>query len=174
MNDGPIHERLRQILREGDPATQDAGLTPDEIHATRRTVLTAIPESRRRLGWLPLGIAGFAGTAALILLVLGPWHRPATVPRVPQAAPRMATVATPAPAPSEAPEPAVPSERPVKSPKPAQRRAVRPSQPPPANHDELMTMASLPETPASPVREIRFSTPGGTRIIWELSAGAVR
>jgi hypothetical protein len=171
MNDEPIHERLRQILREGDPAAQDAGLIPEEAHAMRRTVLTAIPESRRRLGWLPLGIAGFAGTAVLILLVLGLWHRPAMVP---PATPRMAIVATPVPAPSEAREPAVPSERPVKSPKPAQRRAVRPSQPPPANHDEPMTMASLPETPASPVREIRFSTPGGTRIIWELSSGAVR
>jgi hypothetical protein len=167
MND----DRLRQVLWKGDPAVQDAGLSPDEVHAMRRTVLTAIPESRRRLAWLPLGIAGFAGTAALILLVFGFWHRPAAVP---PAAPRMATVATPVPAPSETPEPVVPSERPVRNPRPPHRRAVRRPQPPPVRHDEPVTLASLPDEPASAVREIRFSTPGGTRIIWELSPGAAR
>jgi hypothetical protein len=165
MND----DRLRQILREGDSAVPDAGLSSDEVHAMRRTVLTAIPESRRRLGWLPLLTAG---TAVLILLVLvfGPWHRPRVSP---PAAPRMAAVATPAPAPPEAPEP-IPAEKPVKSSRPVHRRAVRPPQPPPVRHDDPATLASLPDEPASSVREIRFSTPGGTRIIWELSTGAAR
>jgi hypothetical protein len=169
MND----DRLRQVLWKGDPAVQDAGLSPDEVHAMRRTVLTAIPESRRWLAWLPLLTAG---TAVLILLALvfGPWHRPAVVPIVPPGAPRMATVVTPDLAPPESPEPAVSSEKLVKSPRPAHRRGVRRPQPPPVLHDEPMTMASLPDTLDSSIREIRFSTPGGTRIIWELSGGDAR
>jgi hypothetical protein len=166
MND----DRLRQILREGDPSAQDFELTPDEAHTMRRMVLTAIPESRRRLGWLPLLTAG-AVALILLALAIGPWHQQPE--KIPPAAPQMATVATPVPAPSETPEPAVPSERPVTNPRPPHRRAV-PTQAPPAPHDEPMTLASLPDTPASAVREIRFSTPGGTRIIWELSTDNAR
>ncbi|HEY2293264.1 MAG TPA: hypothetical protein VGM86_21400, partial [Thermoanaerobaculia bacterium] len=62
-------ERLRQILRQGDPAGEDAGLTPDEARAMRRTVLTAVPERKRRL--LPiLALAGAVATAALIAVLL--------------------------------------------------------------------------------------------------------
>ena len=164
MNDELIHERLRQVLRDGDPAAQEAGLTPDEVHAMRRAVLTSIPESRRRFAWLPVLATG---TAALIVLALifarTPGHRPpASLP----AAPQIAVIPTPVPAPPVLPAPAAPSQRSTKSVRPAHRRTVRPPQAPPARHDEPMTLASLPET--STVREIRFSTPCGTRIIWEL------
>jgi hypothetical protein len=158
-------DRLRQILREGDPAAQDAGLTPDEIHTLRRTVLNAIPESRRRFGGLPLLAAG---TAVLILLALvlafDPRHRQAMVP---PPAPRMATVTNPAPAPPAQEVVATPQGA-AKSPEPRHRHPPRLPQMPPAPRDTPVTVASLE------VREIRFSTPGGTRIIWELAANDAR
>jgi hypothetical protein len=162
MND----ERLRQILRHGDPASGDAGLTPDEVRALRRTVLTAIPERRRRLAWLP---AAAAAAMALLLLALAlrPWHGTPAPP------PRVAALPTPAPAPTIAPTiapvtaptpaaiaaTAAPSPEPPKRSRPARRRAVR---------EPRIALASLPEAREPAVREIRFSTPGGTRVIWQL------
>ena len=166
MNDELIHERLRQILRDGDPASLEPGLNPDEVHTMRRTVLNATSEPRRRFAWLPVLVAG---TAALILLALafGPWHRRTMAP---PAAPRMAAVPTPVPAPSGRPAPVVPSERPVKSPRRTRHHTLRPPRIPPAPpRDMPVTIASLPT-----VREIRFSTPGGTRIIWELPTNDAR
>lgn len=164
MND----DRLRQILRKGDPAAQDTELAPDEVHAMRRTVLTAIPESHRRLAWLSLLAAGAAGVLVLALVIaLGPWRRPSATPPT---APRMAATATPVPAPPAGPEPVVPLERPAKNPRRTHHHTPRlPRIPPVPPPDEPITIASLPA-----VREIRFSTPGGTRIIWELAAGDAR
>ncbi|MEA2602445.1 MAG: hypothetical protein QOF89_3437 [Acidobacteriota bacterium] len=156
MND----DRLSQLLREGDPAAQDAGLNPDEIHTMRRTVLTAIPESRSRLGWLPLA-AGIAGVIVLALLMArAPWRQP---PAAPPAAPQVAAVITPAPAPAVAPAP-----EPAKRSRPSHRRAVRAPKALPARPEALMTVASLPEKPEPATREIRFSTSGGTRVIWQM------
>src|SRR4051794_15943741 len=158
MND----ERLRQILRRGDPAGEDGGLTLDEARAMRRTVLTAVPERKRRL--LPIfALAGAVATAALIaVLLLRP--EPAKAPIPP---PRIAAAAAPpiAQAPVEpAPQPAQKEE---------DRRPVHRHHPPhhrlpavPAIHD---TLASL-ET-AETERQVQFSTPGGTRIIWILKSG---
>lgn len=157
-------DRLRQILREGDPAAQDAGLNSDEVHTMRRTVLTAIPESRRRLGWLPLLAAGMLVLA--LIIALGPWHRPTTTP---PAAPRLAAVITPAPTPA-----VVPSREPAKRSRPSHHRVVRAPQTLPIRHEAPMTVASLPETPESATREIRFSTSGGTRVIWELPVDGSR
>ena len=165
-------ERLRQILRQGDLAGED-GLTPDEARAMRRTVLAAVPERKRRL--LPaLALAGAAATAALIaVLLLRP--EPAQAPVLPPIPPpRIATVPAP-PAPPIAPAPVQPAPQPA--PKEEERRPVhshrqprhpiRPAAPePPAIHD---TLASL-ET-AETERQVQFSTPGGTRIIWILKSG---
>ncbi|HEY4563004.1 MAG TPA: hypothetical protein VIJ36_08490 [Thermoanaerobaculia bacterium] len=164
MND----ERLRQILRRGDPAGEDGGLTPDEARPMRRTVLTAVPERKRR--FLPVfALAGAAATAALLaVLLLRP--EPAQAPIPP---PRIATAPAP-PAPPIAQIPAEPTPRPAQ--KGEERRPVhryhsphhhRPAAPePPAIHD---TLASL-ET-AETERQVQFSTPGGTRIIWILKSG---
>ena len=152
MND----DRLRQILRQGDPAAEDSGLTPDEIHAMRRAVLTAAPEPRRRLAWLP---ALATGAAALLVLALaishGPWHETPAPPAPPV---RVAgAVPTPAPAPVVPVAPAAPPQEIVKVSRPARRLRLR-HHVPPAPPD-------LP-LPDSTVREVQFSTPGGTRIIW--------
>jgi len=163
MND----ERLRQRLREGDPATGENGLHPDEIHAMRRAVLAAAPEPRRRL--LPaLALAGAAAAAILIaLFALRPDpvqppapQRVAVVPAQPQA-PR---ALQPSPTRTKPPTPEEKKKRPLQ-----RRRHLR------AAPQETPTLAALepagnpPEEPG--IRQIQFSTPGGTRIIWTLTSG---
>lgn len=163
MNANTNPDRLRQALRQGDPAANEPGLTADEVHTMRRTVLTAIPEPRRQMAWFPVVATGAAALLAVALVIaFGPWHRP-PVPRSPI---QVAAVPTPAVAP---PPPSVPAPMPEKSSKPAHRRPVRARKTLPVRQDDApVLMASLP------VREIQFSTPGGTRVIWELSGKDVR
>ncbi|MFY9820008.1 MAG: hypothetical protein WAM82_01415 [Thermoanaerobaculia bacterium] len=168
MNANSNPDRLRQVLRQGDPAAQEPGLTADEVHAMRRAVLAAIPEPRRQV----LGLLGFPGvalaTAAALVLALavafGPWHR---TPAPSRPAPvRVAAVPNPAVTPSVPPATA---PVPVKTSRPAHRRPVRALKSLPVRQDDApLLRASLP------VREIQFSTPGGTRVIWELNTGVAR
>jgi hypothetical protein len=171
MNADTNPDRLRQALRQGDPAAQEPGLTADEVHTMRRAVLTAIPEPRRPMAWFPLVATGAAALLALALAVaFGPWHRP-SVPRSPI---QMAAVPVPAPAATPA-VPSVTAPVPVKISRPARRhpaRAVRAPKAlpiPPIHQDDAPVL-----TASLPVREIQFSTPGGTRVIWELSGKDVR
>jgi hypothetical protein len=153
-------DRLRQILRQGDPAAQEPGLTQDEVHAMRRAVLTATPEPRRRVVWFPLLAAGTAALLVLALVIALDHRHPAS--STPPAAPRVAAPPSPAPPLPEAQPP-----EPMKSSRPPRRRPVRAPKVLPIRQDAPM-LASLP------VREIQFSTPGGTRVIWELSTEAGR
>ena len=171
MND----ERLRQRLREGDPANGENGLHPGEIHAMRRAVLTAAPEPRRRL--LPaLALAGAAAAAILIaVFALRPALRPHPVQ--PPAPPRIAVVPARPPAAGPTPRALQPSPTRTEPPAPEEkkkrpihrRRHLR------AAPEETATLAALepagnpPEEPG--IRQIQFSTPGGTRIIWTLTSG---
>jgi hypothetical protein len=167
MND----PQLREILRQGDPAEGVGGLTPEEVRAMRRTVLTAAPEPRRRL--LPvLAMAGAAAMAVLIALVV---LKPGSVEPLPP--PRIAAVPAPS-APSLAPPPQAPSETPRMEPAPRAKRtaarAVHRRHPLRNRPEEAVALASLTPagTPGEPVtRQIQFSTPGGTRIIWILKSG---
>lgn len=170
MNKQTRDERLRRLLREADPAADDPGLSLEEVREMRRTVLSAVPETRRRWGLVPV-LAGMA--VAILMLVLGLLMQrgfPTATPREPQ---RVATAPRTLPAPvSEAPAqteaPAVrvtpektmaptakvPRRRPAKR-RPSARRAPVPEP----------TMIAEAET-----HQIQFSTPGGTRIIWVLSS----
>lgn len=163
MND----QRLRQILRQGDPAGGDEGLTPDEARAMRRTVLTAIPERRRRI--LPVfALAGAAATAVLIaVLLLKP------EPARPPAPPRIAT-APAIPTPPIAQVPVQPVSQPPQQEEergPVHRHRYqhhrRPASPAPPEVND--TVASL--TTAEPERQVQLTAPGGTRIIWILKSG---
>ena len=58
-----MKDDLRSILRKGDPAAGEPGLTPEEFQGMRRAVLSAVPEPRRR-GWL---VPAMVTAAALIL-----------------------------------------------------------------------------------------------------------
>ncbi|HEV7785666.1 MAG TPA: hypothetical protein VGQ28_10050 [Thermoanaerobaculia bacterium] len=167
----PDSDRLGQVLRQGDPAAHEPGLTADEIRTMRRAVLTAAPEPRRQRAWFPLVATGAAALLALALAVaFGPWHRP-PVSRSPI---QVAAIPTPAAAPSVPPaaaSSATPSQpqAPVKISRPARRHPVHAPKTSPVRPDDApMLVASLP------VREIQFSTPGGTRVIWELSTEEVR
>jgi hypothetical protein len=167
MND----ERLRQRLREGDPATGENDLNPGEIHAMRRAVLTAVPEPRRRL--LPaLALAGAAAAALLIaLLALSPPQRPNPVQ--PPAPPRIAAV------PAQPPVPQAPRPSPARTEPPAsekkkkrpiqRRRHLRAAPEETAKLAALEPAGNPPEEPG--VRQIQFSTPGGMRILWTLTSG---
>jgi hypothetical protein len=169
MNADPNPDRLSQVLRRGDPAAHEPGLTQDEAHAMRRAVLNASPEPRRQMAWFPLVATGTAALLALALAVaFGPWHRPpVSHPQI-----QVAAVPTPAVTPAVPSVPAATSQAPVKSSRPAHRRSKRvvraPRVLPIRPTESPVLVASLP------VREIQFSTPGGTRVIWELSGKDVR
>jgi hypothetical protein len=130
----------------------------------RRTVLTAMPERRHRL--LPaFALAGAAAAAVLIDLFA---FRPGT--GAPPRPPRVATVTTPSPEPAAQP--------PVPAPAPelrgAEKTAVhhqRRRRPMAHTHDNLAALEISPRQEETAIREIQFSTPGGTRIIWTLTPG---
>jgi hypothetical protein len=164
MND----DRLRRRLREGDPAAGESDLSLDEIHAMRRTVLTATPEPRRPL--LPaLALAGAAAAAILIAFFA---LRPGPVR--PPAPPRIAAM----PARPPASGPRIPRPSPTRMAPPSRGEKKRPTHR--RRHfrtapEETATLAALepagnpPEEPGP--RQIQFSTPGGTRILWTLTSG---
>jgi hypothetical protein len=136
-------DRLRGLLRRGDPAAAD-GLTRDEIHAMRRAVLNAAPDSRRR----SLLIPAFVATCA-VLLTLSWWWLRSREPQVEP--PREASVAPAAVAPVLPP--------PVPDEEIAEERSTRPIAP----HPPVVAR----DEPHS--RQIQFSTPGGTRVVWVLT-----
>ncbi|HEV2844872.1 MAG TPA: hypothetical protein VG477_08510 [Thermoanaerobaculia bacterium] len=168
-------ERLRDVLRGADPAAGEPGLAPEEVQAMRRAVLTAVPEPRRR--WIPLAALAGSTLAGLILaltLLAPDSEGPAAPPRQPaRVAERPAPVPVPVPF-----EPAVVAEKPEQ---PRETRRATRKKPEPA----LLAVAEAePEATPEPVpiaqeavatiaaetRQIQFSTPGGTRIIWVLTS----
>jgi outer membrane biosynthesis protein TonB len=167
MND----ERLRDLLRQADPAAGDPGLAPEEVQAMRRAVLTSIQEPRRR--WIPIAALAGSALAALILALtlLSPEAEgPAAPPRPPvRIAERPKSAPAPVPVPPPAPEPVV--EKPEKPRKMhAPRKRPKPEAVPETLPLEPEAVATIAET-----RQIQFSTPGGTRIIWVLTSdGASR
>ncbi|HEX7181399.1 MAG TPA: hypothetical protein VF756_06120 [Thermoanaerobaculia bacterium] len=160
---------LRTTLRRGDPAAGEAGLAPEEVQAMRRTVLSAIPETRRP--WLAPLLATAAGVALTILVALVIW-RAFQIPSLPAPAIAEATpAAPPIPEISEAPlgqtEPEVSIQEPVKPRRPAAVIARRAPVPLPSAPDRPITE----EPEVSPTRQVQFETPGGTRVIWVLAEG---
>jgi hypothetical protein len=160
---------LKDILRKGDPAAGEPGLSADEIRAMRRTVLSAVPEPRRR-GWLLPVLAAAAVLAIAAALVLSLWRSPEP------AAPKIAAPAVPnLPAPPTLP-PAVAaspvSETPVHVTEKQERsKRVGRRRPLHRNGGEgrgegARDQIALAQTES---HQIQFSTPGGTRIIWVLN-----
>ena len=100
---------LKTVLREGDPAAADEGLSPEQVHALRRAMLNASrqPDVVRTPWQRPLAVA------AMVALTIG------------------AGVFT------------------------GQRLATS---------DAALDAPAA--TPAEGRRQLQFSTPGGTRIIW--------
>ena len=168
MNNETRDERLRRLLREADPA--DSGLTLDEAREMRRTMLSAVPERKRRL-FPVLATAGAVLVAALILIaVLIP--RPA--PEKPLAPPQIAVVppkaVQPPPPPRE--EPSLSEEKTEEKKATVRRKLRAPVHTAPTEPETVAVIASAEPQQIEP-QQIQFSTPGGTRIIWLLSPGDV-
>jgi hypothetical protein len=168
------NERLGAALRRGDPASEETGLSPAEIQAMRRAVLTKAletgPETARRSYRLaPVFAAGAVAVLSLVV-TLSLWR---------MRGPEPVTPVLPAPAPVGA-EPSVPPA--FQSP-----AAVAVAVPPPPAHGvrrrERARRPLVAEEPAAgparppetglepeeaPLRQVQFSTAGGTRIIWLL------
>jgi hypothetical protein len=175
-------ERLRDVLRGADPAAGEPGLAPEEVQAMRRAVLTAVPEPRRR--WIPLAALAGSALAGLILaltLLAPDSEGPAAPPRQPaRVAERPAPVPVPVPIPFE---PVVVAEEP-EQPREMRRATRKKPEPAPLAVAEARPEATPEPGPIAPeavatiaaeTRQIQFSTPGGTRIIWVLTSdGASR
>lgn len=164
MNNETRDERLRRLLREADPAASDSRLTLDEVREMRRTVLAAVPERRRRF----LPVFALAGAATLVLILIAvlvfrtapgkaPAPKVAVVPHQP--APPQAAVQPP---PSkEEPKPRAEKEKTI-----VRRKRRTPKIRPASTEPEPAAVLAATEP-----RQIQFSTPGGTRIIWLISPG---
>jgi hypothetical protein len=160
-------ERLRSLLRETDPAASDPGLSLDEIREMRRTVLTAMPERRRRL--LPaFAAAGAVLVAALFLIViLFPRPNPGKAPAPPRVAalPHRTVPPKPvqlSPQPPEEPRPRAEEKKEERKKTTVRRKRRTPAAPVPAEQEAVLAEAAG--------QQIQFSTPGGTRIIWVLTS----
>jgi hypothetical protein len=176
--------RLREALRRGDPAANEAGLTTEEAQAVRRAMLSAAPAPRRR--FLPAPVfATLAGTAAVALslaVAVGLWRShestPPPVQPVPPAAralpaPPVAAAAPMAPMAPMAPRIAEPRREPARVARAVRRAPVRRPARREAAPDQTVLAANATdgatEKPAvTATRQVQFSTPGGTRIIWLL------
>jgi hypothetical protein len=105
---------LTRLLRDADPAREDAQLGPDAAQRIRRTVLAALPEQSP------------AHT---------PWHRPFALAAVALLFLALGTIA-------------------------GHRALTRPVPAPPAAD------LAVVDGPGGERRQLQFSTPGGTRVIW--------
>ncbi len=164
MNSDLRNERLRRRLREADPAAGETGLTTEEVREMRRTVLTAVPEPRRRFTLSP-ALAGAAMAVLAAIVVLAMWPRPEPSRPQPPAPIRIAV---------KKPVTDVKSadvKRPAET-VAADLRARRPATPA-KEPDRLSAVGAVAqghqEEPER--RQIQFDTPGGTRVIWILTSG---
>ena len=183
MNAETRDERLRELLRETDAARHETPLTAEEIRGMRRAVLTAVPESPRRLAPSP-ALAGLAMAAALAVLVIlmlwprsepsrparqtaskAPVEKPAAPPRPPMIPGAGTSVEDQA---AVRPETAVAERRVPVRPRRADRsERGRSAESPPVAE----VAAAVPDEIDR--RQVQFSTPGGTRVIWILTSQEV-
>jgi hypothetical protein len=162
-------ERLRSLLRETDPAASDPGLSLDEVREMRRTVLTAMPERRRR--FLPaFAAAGAVLVAALLVIViLFPRPNPGKAPAPPQVAALPDRTAPPkavqtSPQPREEPRLRAEERKEERKKTTVRRKRRIPTSPIPVPVEQEAVVAEAAG------QQIQFSTPGGTRIIWVLTS----
>jgi hypothetical protein len=163
-----MNDELRSILRKGDPAAGEPGLTPEEVQAMRRTVLSAVPEPRRR-GWMVPAMVTVAALilAAVIVLSLWPSSPKETIavrPPLPLAGEGRGGGSVP---PEKTPPHRLSAGLPApqeREPPPAPRKKTVRREPEPV----VVAQAEIPEAGPHGPTQIQFSTPGGTRVIWVL------
>ncbi len=114
----PEHERIRELLRRGDPAADGCDPGTEEVRQMRRRVLRAVPSpGLRAVRPLP---ALAASVLVVVLVALG-WN------------------------------------------------LMRPGTPAPVQEPEAFAGPVGPQ-PERRTRQIQFSTPGGTRVVWILDS----
>jgi len=155
-----MSDDLRSILRKGDPAAGEPGLTPEEVQGMRRTVLSAVPEPRRR-GWLVPAMVTAAALALAAVIALSLWQ-PVRPPLPLAGEGRGEGPVMEAKKPPPQPSPASRERGPEPPSAPRKKKVVRPEPEP-----VVLAKAEPPEPPRGST-QIQFSTPGGTRIIWVL------
>lgn len=183
-------ERLRAVLRQGDPAGTEPGLAPEEVRRMRRAILAAPAETaepRRGGFWLP-ALATAAAAALILALTLGLWRvhthsavRPLETGRQAVAVPEPAIPEEMAAPPAAVPAPPtdhLPAQAP-RRPRP-RRPALEParlasapeaSPIPDVEPDSFLAPDEPPAEP--PLRQVQLEAPGGTRVIWMLSTESV-
>jgi len=151
---------LRKLLNLGDPADDGIESAPEEVAAMRRTILNAIDTSPAARSWLSRPYATAAATVAVALIALtlllraGPWGA------VLQPETRPVTPAEPVPA-----APIESTTAVVESP---EALAAEPSADEPTVAAVEESQGIVPPTVEREPRTVRFTAPGGTRIIWTL------
>lgn len=159
---------LRELLRRHDAAAR-VELSPHETARIRRRMLHATEESSSRLPRLA------AVAALLALCLLGAWwlrtdRGPASPePVVASRSPEPRTAPTTATSPSQPllrETPSSPPERVALDPEPEAPEPTSPGSQGQAPEDATSDSTASPDTAITVAREIRFETPGGTRLIW--------
>jgi hypothetical protein len=181
MNQEMRDERLRRLLREADPGQGETGLTMEEVRAMRRTVLTAAPEPRRTFAFRPVAVgAVMAALVAIVTLLMWPSSE-STMPVRPvpsKVAEKSPVVVKKSPI-TEQPSPPPSSgmnSRATEGVPSGTRRIPVPSgttkgSPATSAPGDRIAAADIPENEDDVrTRQIQFSTPGGTRVIWILTS----
>jgi len=159
-------DKLASLLRDADPAADEAVIAPAELAAMRRALIAAAdaPASAKRWSLrrprlrAALPVAAAAGAAALALWLLGPT---VLAPVVPSPAAQQARSSDPAPdAISEVP--GARASGPARQPSATPASAI---DTPPGAGDLTTTETPVTDRKA---RTLQFTAPRGTRIIWTL------
>jgi hypothetical protein len=200
-HNGSDDDRLRALLRRGDPAGDGRDPAPGEIAAWRQAILAEArgrPSGRYRFLWQ--GALATAGLVLLVVLVIPFLRSSSTVPTAPRVADRAEPVigdpVSPAlPGESALPDPGAISPSGSEAGPQAAMDSVAPAlvaegdtdppvvtagaspagtietAPPPDATPVRAGSAALAAATARPARTIQFTAPGGTRIIWKLDPG---
>ena len=162
----PNGSRLRDLLRRGDPAADDPGMPMEEIARLRRTIVTT--GGRRAALRGPAAWAAVAAALLLLVLAVDRGGFPTHTPR-PPGGPVPGSIPVPPPAPVATADPGgAPAPSVAAKPIPA-GEARRPARPQPPAEPAAPAMAPGGDvTTARNMRQVQFTAPGGTRILWTL------
>ena len=168
------HE-LGRLLRAGDPAGDGRDPDRNELQSWRRKILNAAGSGHgvlsRRTRLLPLMAAAAAVVLAVMFFLLP--ERPTPTSEAPQIA-MSPPPAPPATEPEEKAPMGVPEAASPVSEQPPLLSATSPSPeadttPHPSPVATVASTADAAVIPASAARNLQFTAPGGTRVIWTLN-----
>ena len=176
-HDAGEEDRLRALLRRGDPAADAAEGLPAHIAARMRARVVAATSNRHRPGFASFAwaTAAAAGILLLLAIVVRPeapttWS-PSQVPERPRATEAPAPgvlVPPPAGAPPGTPTASPPVEQPMTGRGTDPRPALLSSSPRVAAAVAPPSLSAPADASTRKALTVQFTTPAGTRIIWTL------